>query len=105
MHSGVEQDRAPGIVPRAAWRVAQVAVLPGWRLGVEFMDKTRGEVELEGLVFHKAAGVFAALRDAKLFSRASLLRGAVAWPGGLELPSDAMYDAIRRSGSWRPEIG
>ena len=99
-----EEDRtleiAPPINPRAAWRVADVQPLTGYRLRVRFNDATESEVDLSLLIQAPHAGVFAALRDEALFQRVHVALGAVTWPGGLDLAPDAMYEAIRKRGGW-----
>jgi Protein of unknown function (DUF2442) len=95
-----EENLAPGIVPKAPWRVARVQALPGFRLAVQFVDGTAGEVDLSRLVTSEQAGVFSTLRDPALFAQVFLDCGAVAWPGEIDLAPDAMYDAIRARGCW-----
>jgi len=46
------------------------------------------------------AGVFAALRDEKLFQQMRVILGAVTWPGDLDLAPDAMQRAIKEQGQW-----
>ena len=92
----------PPVQPRAAWRVAAVQALPGYRLRVRFNDGTEGEVDLSSLIFAADAGVFAALRDEALFRRVHVVLGAVTWPGNLDLAPDAMYQAIREHASGLP---
>jgi len=62
----------PAIIPKAAWRVAAVSHLPGFRLSVCFNDETEGTVVMSGLIHSPSAGVFEALRDENLFSKVSL---------------------------------
>jgi hypothetical protein len=104
-HEDTEQDFsaaiAPAIIPRAPWRIAEVRPMPDYRLWVRFNDGTQGTVAMSGLVQSPSAGVFAVLRDEKLFSQVTLCYGAVTWPGELDLAPDAMYEAIRRDGEWR----
>jgi hypothetical protein len=101
-----EADRAPEVTPAiryaAPWRVTAVAPLPEFRLRVTFVDGTAGEVELAPLLGRPDIGetVFAPLRDPATFAKASVVFGAVTWPGGLDLAPDAMYDAIREHGRW-----
>jgi hypothetical protein len=45
-----EENLAPGIVPKTPWRLIRVQELPGFRLLVEFVDGTVGEVDLSRLV-------------------------------------------------------
>jgi Protein of unknown function (DUF2442) len=89
------EDITPPIVPTAPWRIAQFCTLPGFRLAVEFMDGTTGEVDLSSLVMSENAGVFATLRDPEIFARARLEYGAILWPGDIDIAPDAMYDEIR----------
>lgn len=93
-------DSTSGVTPRVPWRVAQVRALAGHRLEVTFLDGTRGEVDLSHLVHGPQAGVFAVLRDPDVFAQVHLVRGAVTWPGGLDLAPDAMYDEIKARGFW-----
>jgi hypothetical protein len=94
------EDITPPIVPTAPWRIAKFRTLPGFRLAVEFMDGTTGEVDLSRLVMSEKAGVFATLRDPEVFAKAHLEYGAILWPGEIDLAPDAMYDVIRSTGSW-----
>jgi uncharacterized protein DUF2442 len=103
-HADAKEDRAaeltPTVRPRAPWRVADVEALPGFRLRVRFNDGTEGIVELAGFINSDVAGVFAALRDEKLFRQAKIALGAVTWPGELDLAPDAMHRAIKENGTW-----
>lgn len=94
------EDITPPIVPTAPWRIAKFRTLSGFRLSVEFMDGTTGEVDLSRLVMSEKAGVFATLRDPQVFAQARLEYGAIVWPGEIDIAPDAMYDAIRSTGSW-----
>ena len=88
--------------PSAPWRVVAVEPLGDMRLRVRFVDGTSGEVHLESFLNapEVTGTVFAALRDPSLFQQVRVELGAVGWPNGAELAPDAMYDAIRESGSW-----
>jgi len=88
----------PPVQPRAAWRVAAVQALPGYRLRVRFNDGTEGEVDLSSLILAPGAGVFAPLRDEALFRQVHVALGAATWPGDLDLAPDAMYRAICQHG-------
>ena len=50
--------------------------------------------------FGEEAGVFAGLRDEKLFREARVVLGAVTWPGDLDLAPDAMHREIKEHGRW-----
>jgi hypothetical protein len=97
------QDPAPGVIPRAPWRVIEVQAFPGYRLAVKFIDGTAGEIDMSRLVTSDSAGILAQLRDPELFNRAYVEYGAVVWPGEIDLAPDAMYDEIKKQGRWVPE--
>ena len=103
-YADAQQDRAaeltPRVHPRAPWRVAEVEALPGFRLGVRFNDGTEGTVEVAEFINSDVAGVFAALRDEKLFRQVRVILGAVTWPGELDLAPDAMHREIKEHGKW-----
>ena len=73
-------------------------LMPGHRLRVRFADDTEGEVDIASFIFAKDAGAFERLRDPLEFAQAYVDDGVVAWPGGLDLAPDAMYDDIKRVG-------
>jgi hypothetical protein len=103
-HADAQEDRTteltPPVRPRAPWRVAEVEALSRFRLRVRFKDGTVGIVEMADFINSDAAGVFAALRDEKLFQQATVAVGAVTWPGELDLAPDAMHREIREHGGW-----
>ena len=104
-HADAQEDRpaelTPPVRPKPPWRLDRVAALPGFRLQVHFNDGTAGMVEMGDFVHSDDAGVFAALRDEALFRQASVVLGAVTWPGELDLPPDAMHREIQERGTWR----
>jgi hypothetical protein len=69
---------------------------------VAFADGTSGEVHLAAFIASKRTDgtVFEALRDPAFFARARVVSGVVSWPNGADLAPDAMYDAIRKTGTW-----
>jgi Protein of unknown function (DUF2442) len=74
--------------------VVEVRPLTGFRLYVRFEDGVAGEVDVTELV--RSEGVFAALRDPKLFAAAAVhpeLR-TVVWPNGADLDPDVLYARI-----------
>lgn len=72
----------------------------GYRLSVRFNDGTSGAVDMARFIHSADAGVFAALQDAALFARASVVLGVVTWPGDLDLAPDTMYRQIQANGTW-----
>jgi hypothetical protein len=103
-HADTQDDRAaqvtPAVRPQAPWRVADLEVLPGFRLRVRFNDGTEGSVDMRAFINSSAAGVFAPLRDENRFRQASIVMGAVTWPGDLDLAPDAMHREIKKHGTW-----
>jgi hypothetical protein len=96
-------DSAAGMTGSAAdWRVVDVQPRPGFQLQVTFRDGTSGLVDLRGFLASAAVAgtVFESLRDEWFFRRVALERGALRWPNGVDFAPDAMYDAIRRTGTW-----
>ena len=87
--------------PGSPWRLASVKALPDYRLAVTFRDGLAGFVDLRGLIFSTAAGVFAALRDEAVFAQVRLEMGAPVWPGDIDFAPDALYDGVRASGEYR----
>jgi hypothetical protein len=77
-----------------------VEALSGYRLKVCFQDGLEGIVDMSLLVRSENAGVFAALRDETVFLRVFLEYGAVTWPGEIDLAPDAMYQEIKKNGTW-----
>ncbi len=84
------------------WRVAAIEMLPEYRLRVEFVDGTNGEVDLGPLLRSDAVTgtIFEPLREPHLFAQVRVSLGTVQWPNGADLAPDAMYDAIRACGTW-----
>lgn len=103
-HADAQENRTaeltPPVRPQAPWRVADVKALPGFRLQVRFNDGTAGIIEMADFINSDAAGVFAVLRDEKLFRQAAVTVGAVTWPGELDLAPDAMHREIKEHGKW-----
>ena len=85
------EDHAVDVTPAAPWRVAAVTVQEHGVLQVRFQDGVEGRVVIRPSFMY---GVFEPLRDPALFARADVVRGAVTWPGELDLAPDALYDAV-----------
>lgn len=94
------QNPTPPVILTAPWRVHEVQVLSGYRLKVRFLDGVEGIVDMSRLVMDAQAGVFAVLRDPRLFGQVYLDYGAVTWPGEIDLAPDAMHDEIKQNGKW-----
>jgi hypothetical protein len=79
------------------WDVIDVTPEPDWTLQVRFADGLAGRVRFSPEFF---TGVFEPVRDPAVFAQVFVDRGAVAWPGDLDLAPDAMYEQIRAHGEW-----
>ena len=97
-----EADRSSGLVAPVPWTVVEAHAISNRVLAVRFIDGTHGTVDLTRLVDGDGAGVFESLRDGSTFRTVVVCEGAVAWPNGPDLAPDAMYDAIRQTGTWSP---
>jgi len=75
--------------------IVEARALDGYRLWVRFDDGVETVADVSGLVGH---GVFEAWRDPEFFGRVYVdpELGTVAWPGGLDLAPDALYDLATR---------
>lgn len=79
------------------WDVIQVKAVAPLALEVAFADGLQGKVLFQT---SHLIGVFSALKEPELFNQVFIEGGAVAWPGDLDLAPDAMYEAIKKTGSW-----
>ncbi len=69
-------------------RVTRVQALPDHRLLLEFDN---GEKRLFDVTPYLDKGVFRMLRDSPDFERATVVDGAVEWPGEIDLSHDTLY--------------
>jgi hypothetical protein len=91
-----ENDFAVGLSPNPP-KLVSVETKGAMALRVTFADGTTGDVIFEP---SHLTGVFAVLKDERIFRQVHIECGAVTWPGDLDLAPDAMYQAIRQNGSW-----
>lgn len=85
----------------APWRISDFRITSDRTLWVRFHDRSEGNVDLTGLLDGERPGVFQTLRDPALFYQATLVHGAVTWPGELDLAPDVMHERIRLNGICR----
>ena len=83
----------------APWRITEVQLLDEHAIRVRFTDGVEGVVRFSPELFE---GVFSHLIDPAKFGEVAVVGDAVAWPGGLDLAPDAMYDEIKLRGEWVP---
>lgn len=77
--------------------IAEVQVTGRLRLAVKFADGLQGTVQFQPSFLY---GVFEALKDPVTFSRVSCKNGFLEWPDEVDLAPDAMYQAIKKIGSY-----
>jgi len=81
------------------WHVLSVKVISPGKIEVVFNDGVQGVADLSELIRSERAGVFATLRDSKIFDQAYVDYGAVTWPGDIDLAPDALHVRIRAQGT------
>jgi hypothetical protein len=74
-------------------RIDSVQTRPEYRIWIRFTDGLEGEIDLSDLV---GKGVFASWSDKRNFEAAFVdtETGTVAWPGGIDLAPDALYQDL-----------
>jgi hypothetical protein len=97
------ENPSPRINFKMPWRVLAVKALDEYCLKVSFMDGTHGEIDMSKLIFSKDAGIFASLKDVKVFKQVHVNYGVVTWPGEIDLAPDVMYKEIKQHKKWTPE--
>jgi hypothetical protein len=87
-------------------RVAQVAVVGAHAVELTFTDGSRGVVDL-GPRLAGRGGVFEPLKDPAYFARVSVDEdaGTIAWPNGVDLDPDVLYEALHTAASTRGSGG
>ncbi|MCB1934869.1 MAG: DUF2442 domain-containing protein [Nitrosomonas sp.] len=64
-------------------------------------DGTNGIVDLSLFIFSQKAGIYAALKDEKLFNQVRIELGVPAWPNGANLDPAWIHEAIGKNKHWR----
>ena len=95
-----QEHRPAGVIAAAPWRVRSVSALPGYRLSVTCNDGTSGVVDMSRLVASEKAGIFAALKDEKMFNQVSVELGAPIWPNGADLDPEWVHEEIGENKTW-----
>jgi hypothetical protein len=84
------------------YRIVKLAVLPRYRLHIEFEDGSAGVIDLADDLY---GPMFEPLRNEAFFAQAALDEfGAVCWPNGADYAPDAMYDIITGKRHLQPQI-
>jgi hypothetical protein len=80
--------------------VTGVAVIGDHRLRLSFKDGTVGDVAFDEREWR---GVFEPLADPKVFARVRIEMGTIAWPNGLDMAPEPLYEAATRQAAARPD--
>lgn len=74
-------------------KVAEVQAREGYRIWVQFADGMEGEVDLSDLA---GKGVFRSWEDRSAFEKMFVHPESetVAWPGGIDLCPDSLYEEV-----------
>jgi len=75
------------------WDVVEVKPEPDYCLFVRFRDGLSGHVRLQK---EELTGVLEPLNDIGFFAQVFIDRGAIAWPGEIDLAPDAMHADVAR---------
>ncbi|HUW26731.1 MAG TPA: DUF2442 domain-containing protein [Gallionella sp.] len=100
IETATKEHPPAGVVTPAPWRARTVSVPPGYRLSVTCNDGTNGVVDISRLVASERAGIFAALKDEKLFNQVSIELGALIWPNGADLDPVWLHEEIEENKTW-----
>ena len=91
-----QKNHSAGISNSVPWRVVTVKPLPNFTLEVQFVDGTRGLVDMKHFLAREC-GVFKVLREVATFNQMYVDHGAVNWPGELDLSPDRMHDELNKA--------
>ena len=74
--------------------------LGGYRLEIEFSDRSRGIRDFADIVAHEGEMV-RPLRDPNYFARVFIEQGALTWPNGYDVDSIALHCEMKDTGLLR----
>jgi Protein of unknown function (DUF2442). len=80
--------------------VRAVSALPGYCLSVTCNDGTSGVVDMSRLIASERAGIFAALKDEKIFNQVCIELGALTWPNGADLDPEWVHEELGENKTW-----
>ena len=95
-----QEHRPAGVTAAAPWRVRAVSALPDYRLAVTCNDGTSGVVDMSRLVASEQAGVYAVLKDEKIFNQVGIELGVLTWPNGADLDPEWVHEEIGKNKTW-----
>lgn len=79
-------------------------ILEKFQLELVFNDKLAGLIDFNHFVHLDDIGAFTALRDPLFFAQAYLERGAVTWPGEIDICPEYMYSEVKKAKANTPVI-
>lgn len=74
------------------WDVKLVKPLPNYRLYVEIEDGRKGIFDMTPYLDH---GIFRELRDVSYFNQATIVLGAVTWPGEQDIAPETLVEEMK----------
>jgi hypothetical protein len=80
--------------------MAHVAVIGDHRLRLSFEDGTVGDVAFDERDWR---GVFEPLADPDVFSQVRIEMGTIAWPNGLDMAPEPLYEEASRHPAAQPD--
>lgn len=89
-----QENITPAVVFTMPWRVKQVRALPDFQIEILFVDGKIGVYDCKHLIFADEPGVFKALQDESEFRAVEVSYGTVAWPCGVDLAPEALYEIL-----------
>ena len=93
-HGGLGSDVPPLV------DITHVAVIGDHRLRLSFADGTVGEVAFDAREWR---GVFQPLADADAFAQVRIEMGTIAWPNGLDMAPEPLYEEASRHSEAPPD--
>ena len=95
-----QKNSTLGIKPTAPWRIKSIDALPNYCLTVTCNDGTNGIVDLSRLIFSQKTGIYAALKDEKLFNQVRIELGVPVWPNDADLDPAWIHEAVSKNKCW-----
>ena len=97
IEAAAEAQCLTGLKPAAPWRLADLSILPDYRLAVTFHDGATGVVDLSAVTSGSEMGIYEPFKDPWYFGQACIEPGTVTWPNGADIDPAWIHDQFRES--------